>query len=119
MKTKIWVLTLAASAVLMGTFGFFLLQHTSPGVAAEIYSRGTLIKTIDLRYDQEFKIPAERGGYNLITVKSGRIAVTSASCPDHCCIRQGFCNSGAPIICLPNALEIRFPNPSGPDLSIG
>ena len=119
MKTKTWVLILVVSAAALGALGLFLLWPSSPAATAQIYSRGILIKTVDLRTDQEFRVASDQENYNLITVKNGKIAVTSASCPDHYCMHRGFCSSGAPIICLPNALEIRFLSSDGPDFSVG
>ena len=118
MKTKTWILILAFTALLSGILGIFLLRPGESALSAEIYSSGQKIKTVSLLQDQIFAVPGPDDGWNEITVKSGKIAVTSASCPDHCCIKRGFCNSGAPVICLPNALEIRFIFPSSPDISL-
>ena len=38
----------------------------------------------------------------------GKIAVTEATCPDHYCMKRGFCASGMDIVCLPNKLVIHF-----------
>ena len=119
MKTKVWVLILVISAILLGALGIILLCPASPAATAQIYSQGRLIKTVDLRSDQQFQVTLSEDRYNTVTVKDGKIAVTSASCPDHYCMHRGFCNSGAPIICLPNALEIRFLSSVGPDFSVG
>ena len=119
MKTKTWSLILVISAAALGALGLFLLQPAAPAATAQIYSHGVLIKTVNLGTEQEFKVAAKGDNYNIITVKDGKIAVTSASCPDHYCMHRGFCNSGAPIICLPNALEIRFLSSDGPDFSVG
>ena len=47
-------------------------------------------------------------GTNTVTVKDGKIAVTAASCPDSYCMKRGFCQGGAQIVCLPNRLVIEF-----------
>ena len=41
-------------------------------------------------------------------VENGKIGVCEATCPDHYCMKRGFCNSGTEIVCLPNRLTIRF-----------
>ena len=118
MKTRTWILILAAAALLSGILGFFLLQPGDAALTAEIYSGGKFFRTVSLLKDQTFSVSAPNGGRNIITVKDGKIAVANASCPDHYCMHRGFCNSGAPIICLPNAMEIRFVASSAPDLSL-
>jgi len=108
MKTRTWILIFALIlAVSLGASFYFL----SPGEAsdhAEVTSLGQVVKTVDLRIDQEFTIENESGGYNVITIKDGRIGVTEASCPDHYCMKRGMCNSGTEIVCLPNRMTIRF-----------
>ena len=117
MKTRWWILIFSAAALLSGILGFYLLKPGETALNAEIYSNGRLVRTVNLLEDQTFTVSSPDGGFNKITVSSGKIAVTSASCPDHYCMHRGFCNSGAPIICLPNALEIRLIAFSGPDIS--
>ena len=119
MKSRTWIILLAALAVLSGILGFLLLRPGENARTAQIYSGGQLYKTVDLLTDQEFTVTAPNGGENTVTVADGKIAVTSATCPDHYCMRRGFCSSGAPIICLPNQLEIHFLTESEADLSIG
>ena len=67
-----------------------------------------VIKTVDLRIDQEFTVENGNHGYNAITVRDGKIGVSEATCPDHYCMKRGYCNSGTEIVCLPNRLVIRF-----------
>ena len=74
---------------------------------ASITSEGKRIRTVDLSVDQQFTVRTE-DGYNVVTVKDGKIAVTEASCPDHYCMARGFCAGGAQIVCLPNRLVIEF-----------
>ena len=108
MKTRSWIVIFSVIlAVCLGASFYFF----SPGEAsthAEIARQGQVVKTVDLRIDQEFTVDSENGGYNTVTVKDGKIAVTQASCPDHYCMKRGFCNSGTEIVCLPNRMTIRF-----------
>ena len=117
MKTKTWILLLAAAVILCGALSVILLQ---PGQAemAEIWSGGELVKTVDLRIDQEFTVELE-GGSNTVTVAGGRIAVTQANCPDSYCMKRGFCQGGAQIVCLPNRLVIKFVGNSEVDGVVG
>ena len=106
MKTKYWIMALALLlAVCVGLS--FLTLGGEVSSRARITSNGKEVRTVDLSFDQQFTVETE-DGYNVVTVKDGRIAVTEASCPDHHCMARGFCNSGAQIVCLPNRLVIEF-----------
>ena len=108
MKNKYWAILLAAVILLCAGFSIPLLLPGEDAALAEIYSDSQLIKTVSLSIPQEFSVPSPTGGYNLITVRDGRIAVTEASCPDHYCMERGFVSGGTPVVCLPNRLVIEF-----------
>ena len=108
MKTKFWAAILAAVLLLCAGASVLLLSPGGEASAARILSGGKLVRTVDLGVDQEFTVTTEDGGYNIITVRDGKIAVTEASCPDHYCEDRGFCSGGAQIVCLPNRLVIEF-----------
>ena len=107
MKTRTWILIFALILIVSLVGSFWLLRPTEASTHAEITRQGHVIKTVDLRIDQEFTVEHD-DGYNIITVKDGKIGVTAASCPDHYCMKRGFCNSGTEIVCLPNRMTIRF-----------
>ena len=119
MKTRTWILLLAAVLILCMGAGFFLLSPGDSAAFAEITSQGKVLKTVDLRIDQEFTVTTPGGGSNTVTVKNGKIAVTQASCPDHYCMERGFCDRGAQIVCLPNRLVIRFLGEQSIDAVVG
>ena len=106
MKTKYWIAILAAVLALCIALSLLTLGGED-AARAQISSHGKVIRTVDLGIDQEFTVEAQ-DGYNVVTVKDGKIAVTEASCPDHYCMARGFCNKGAQIVCLPNKLVIEF-----------
>ena len=108
MKTKIWIILIVLVLALCLGLSLFLLKPGVPATHAEIFSNGQLLQTVDLRIDREFTVTTESGGTNVVTVKDGKIAVTQATCPDHYCMKRGFCHSGADIVCLPNRLVISF-----------
>ena len=54
-----------------------------------------------------------------LAVKDGKVAVTSASCPSQDCVKHGFSDRGAPIVCLPNRLTIEFSSDASYDALIG
>ena len=79
---------------------------------AEISQNGIVIDIIDL--DQvddpyEFTIENSNGGYNIVRVEPGQIAIIDASCPDHVCVKTGFISDSLmPITCLPNEVIIKI-----------
>ena len=108
MKTRTWIILFALLLAACLGAGFSFLSPKEASTHAEITSEGQVVKTVDLRMDQQFIISLGEGKWNTITVKDGKIAVTEATCPDHYCMKRGFCDSGTEIVCLPNRLTIRF-----------
>ena len=108
MKSKTWIALLGAVFFLSLLGSIFVLRRQPDAALAQISSGGNLVKTVNLHEDQQFTITAENGGENIITVRDGKIAVTQATCPDHYCMKRGFCASGTDIVCLPNKLVIHF-----------
>ena len=108
MKTRTWIVLFCAVFQLCLILSIWVLQPREDAALAQITSGGKIVKTVDLRLDQEFTVETGDGGYNVVTVKDGKIAVTAASCPDHYCKDRGFCSGGVDIVCLPNKMVIRF-----------
>ena len=107
MKTKTWICLIGAILVLSLGLSIWILRPKAAATHAQITSDGVLYKTVDLTQDGSFRV-ARDGGYNIVTVSGGKIAVTVASCPDHYCMNRGFLNSGTDIVCRPNRLVIHF-----------
>ena len=107
MKTKYWIAVLAVILVVSAAASISLFTPGEEAKMAEIISDGKVNRVVNLGADQEFTVPCA-GGFNTVTVRDGKIAVTEASCPDQYCVRQGFCNGGRDIVCLPNRLVISF-----------
>ena len=114
MKTKTWIILFAAIAAVCIVLSLPLLSREEARFA-RITSKGEPVKTVDLAIDQEFTVD----GRNTGTVKDGKIAVTWADCPDHYCMKRGFCAGGADIVCLPNRLVISFLGEQEVDAAIG
>ena len=108
MKTKTWILLFALILIVSLGASFYLFSPGETSTHAEITSYGQVIKTVDLRINQEFTIEHAGGGYNVVTVTDGKIGVTDASCPDHYCMKRGWCAGGNQIVCLPNRLVLQF-----------
>ncbi len=107
MKTRTWILIFALILIVCLGASLAFLAPGEVSTRAQITSHGKIIKTVDLRIDQEFTVDNGEG-YNVITVKDGKIGVSEATCPDHYCMKRGYCNSGTEIVCLPNRLVIHF-----------
>ena len=114
MKTKYWLMIFGAAAAACIALSLPLLR-TDQARFAQITSKGEVVKTVDLFVDQEFTVD----GKNTVTVEDGRIAVTWADCPDHYCMKRGFCAGGTDIVCLPNRLVISFLGEQEIDAAIG
>ena len=119
MKTRTWILIFAVVLAVSLAASFYLLNPGDASTQAEITRQGKVIKTVDLRIDQSFTIESDHGGFNVITVQGGKIAVTEASCPDHYCMMRGFCDSGTEIVCLPNKISVRFTGEQEIDAIVG
>ena len=118
MKTKYWIAILAVILIISAGASLVFLLPGEEAAWAEIISDGKVNRVVNLNADQTFTVPCA-GGFNTVTVRGGRIAVTEASCPDQYCVRQGFCNSGRDIVCLPNRLVISFVGEQEIDGQIG
>lgn len=114
MKTKTWIILIAVVAAVCIFLSLPLFSQEQARFA-RITSKGQVVKTVDLSVDQEFTVD----GSNTVTVKDGKIAVTWASCPDHYCMKRGFCSGGTDIVCLPNRLVITFLGDQEIDAAIG
>ena len=117
MKNKYWILIFGVLFALCLAMAL-LPSLDAPAEMAQV-KYGNSFLTVRLDEDQEFTIASDDGGYNIVTVKDGKIAVTEASCPDHYCMARGFCNSGTQIVCLPNRLVIEFLGEAEIDMVVG
>ena len=117
MKNRYWIIIFGAIFALCLALAFLPTSATL-ATQAQIKS-GTKTLAVDLNEDQEFTLEAADGGYNIVTVKEGKIAVTKADCPDQYCVKQGFCNSGEQIVCLPHKLIISFVGENEIDGAVG
>ena len=118
-KTWKWAAILGILLIICMVSGYFLLSGNQDAEAAQIISDGIILRTVNLNVDQELTVPATNGGYNIVTVRNGQIAVTEASCPDHYCMHRGFLSGGTDIVCLPNKLVIRFLGQQEVDSAVG
>ena len=107
MKTKHWVIAFAIVFFVLAGIVAWQYLGARPAGTAELWADGVLVRTVDLSVDGEYRIESAEG-WNLLSVRDGKLAVTAASCPDGDCVRFGARNSDPPIVCLPNRVSIRF-----------
>ena len=118
MKTKHFVMIFAAVLALCIGLSLWFLLPSEGASAVEIWSDGVLIDTWPLAVNQSITV-GYGDGYNVVTVKGGKVAVTEASCPDHYCMKRGYCDGGADIVCLPNRLVLKFVGEQEVDFVVG
>lgn len=110
-NNRLWI-ALAAAIFLASAAASAWVLLRPKGDEVEIISDGKVICTIDLGRERDREMTVEyEGRENLIVIENGDIYVSRADCPDHICIKTGrLSESGAPIVCLPNHLMIRYKN---------
>lgn len=118
-RTRTWIVILAALAAFLALLSFFSLTAKKEGKTVQILQDGVVIEEIDLSAvtsERSFTVEWTGRGSNLITVQPGRIRVTEADCPDQVCVDQGWLSDqAAPIVCMPHRLMIRIKDSGGPD----
>lgn len=118
MNTKIWAIVIGVILLVCVGLSAFLMQPGHTADRVEIWSEGELKYTLSLKVDQTLTIKSTNGS-NTVTIRDGAVAVTEADCPDHYCMRRGFCSGGSEIVCLPNRLVIRFVGEQEIDAAVG
>ncbi len=107
MKTKTWIVILAAVTAICLGLSLWLLWPREDASAVKVISQGKVLYTLPLSEDTRLEIVSDNGT-NVVTVKDGKVAVTAADCPDHYCMDRGWCSGGTQIVCLPNRLVLEF-----------
>lgn len=107
MKTKTWVLLLAALLLVCGVLSVFVMLPKEAADSVQVWSDGKLLHTLPLGKDAEVTVESAFGT-NVVTVKDGKAGVTHADCPDGYCMARGMISGGTQIVCLPNRLVLKF-----------
>lgn len=107
MKTKNWIMLIAAALAICIGLSLWLLWPKGPAQAVKVLSEGKLLYTLLLSEDTQITVTTDLGT-NVVTVRDGKVAVTQADCPDKYCMARGYCHSGTQIVCLPNRLVLEF-----------
>ena len=107
-----------ALAVVCVGLSFLFFRPGDASRYAEVYSDGELILTLDLQVDGTYRV-GTAAQWNVLSVENGRVSVSEASCSSQDCVRHLPSDSGAPIVCLPNRMVIKFADEAGYDALIG
>ena len=118
MKTRTWIILFAALAVVCAGLSLFFFCAGDASRYAEVYSDGELVLTLDLQVDGTYRV-GTADQWNVLTVENGKVSVSEASCPSQDCVRHLPSDRGAPIVCLPNRMVIKFADEAGYDALIG
>ena len=115
MKRSLKIAYCAAAAVfLSGMIGSVILLCAPSKDTVEVVRNGEVLYSFDMRTAVDQTIRIEYGdSYNIIEIFEGKIRVSEAGCPDKTCVKMGWLGSAAPVVCLPNRLEIRFSGGNG------
>lgn len=116
MKKGDLVLILGLLAVIGALFAVFWLPKKSGGGAAVVRIDGETVETLALGTDAEKRYESADGGYNVVTVKDGRVSVTAANCRDRICARhRPVSKNGECIVCLPHRLTVTVEQTAAPE----
>ena len=110
MKNRTWLLLFLCAAAVCAA-GFFFLPRPAGGDTVLIVQNGAVLERIDLSSVEEtYTVTVHwEGRENEIVVSPGSICVCCAECADQICVNHGpLEHGGAPIICLPNRLIIKW-----------
>lgn len=111
-KTKTWIYIITVIFVISLGFTFYLYHRKPKSNTVEILQDGIVIKEINLsdtKKPYRFTVNSPNKGSNTIEVKSGKIRILEADCPDQICVKSGWLSeSTGPIVCLPHKLVIQY-----------
>lgn len=105
---------------LLGIAGSLILMQKPQSSVVEIVRDEQVLYRFDLSSaeDRIFTIPY-KDSYNIIEISGGKIRVSEAGCKDNTCVKMGRLKGGAPIVCLPNHLVIRYVSGGEVDAAAG
>lgn len=101
------VLIVVLGCVAAGSFSLVgALTHEGTSVVVEV--QGSPAYRLDLREERTVEIRGVQGALR-VQVRSGKVAVTDADCPNHVCVRTGWrSRAGDVIVCVPNKTIVRI-----------
>ncbi len=102
--------------IALGVTGLCLLPRffsSENGYILEVNVDGDLLRTIDLNEqskEEHFEVAGVEGPVT-IGVKHNAAAILSSPCPNQFCVRLGYVENGAPIICAYSHVALYFSIP--------
>ena len=118
MKKKDFLIA-AAVLLLAGILALvFRFAGGDPGGSVRVKVDGKVVGTYALVEGQ--RVPFDtKYGHNTLVIEGGKAHIEDADCPDHYCMKRGFCSGGTQIVCLPNRLVIQFVDEQTVDAVVG
>lgn len=105
LNDRILILGVMIAAILM----WMLLSFRGIGRKVVVYRDGEEIHRYELTDEIHLSMEYHEGQENVIDIKDGKVSVTSATCPDRICVKQGtISKKGETIVCLPHRLVIEI-----------
>ena len=113
-STRFWLVILGVLLLAAAVGMLVLHSHRQTGALVQVTQDGQVVDAFPLDRNGTRRYENGKGGYNIVTVAGGKVAVTEASCPDQICVRHGPTDQTAdPIVCLPNKLVVQVLAPEG------
>ena len=107
-STRFWMVSLALLLLVALIGMWFAHSHRETGAMVQVVQNGETVDTFPLNKNGSHRYESASGGYNLVEILDGKVAVIEASCPDQICVKHGPTDQTAdPIVCLPNKLVVQ------------
>jgi len=109
-KNKNDILLIAVILVAAAALLIWRAANREVGSSVEIRVDGVLLATLPLDKDDSMVI-GDGDHTNTLVIQGGVASISSASCPDHVCMKRGTIRyDGESIVCLPNRLVVTVIN---------
>lgn len=103
------MLAAAMTALLIINYGV-----KKKGTYAVVKVDGQELYKLELDKDTTVDVAGYQGGLNRIEVKTGKVSMTEADCPDELCVKTGkVSRTGETIVCLPHRVVIEIKSTQG------
>lgn len=103
------MLAVAMMALLIINYGV-----KKKGTYAVVKVDGQELYKLELDKDTTIDVAGYQGGLNRIEVKTGKVSMTEADCPDELCVKTGkISRTGETIVCLPHRVVIEIKSTQG------
>ena len=110
MKTRFWILLFGAVGCVCAILAWYFGTRQPDGTVAGVFLDGELVYSVDLSTVTdvtEFTLDTG-GGSCTVRVDPEGIRIVSSTCSEQICVHHGLLGSGAPIVCLPNRVVIKW-----------